>query len=726
MKLLSFECNSFNIPRLARFDGRLKFQSKFLTKNEGVLQDTGPHSSLDSYIRSIGRYYIAAVIAMTVLIGATYQTVEIALNRHSLQQDISYLTGRQFIRFQQLTNQTRAVMKASADAEMPEYIIKPMIEDARKAIEDVRSMTRRLDQLDDLLSKNLLERLNPHDPASEKMHQELTGRLEDFLKRADRVLSLKSEDRRQRYSFWGPIDFAVSSDSLLMRQFSVLIDKAHDRSDGSIDHARLISAALLGLTASALVMATALLFMPLLRKLQNEHRRTVEFEKRLMYQAHTDVLTGINNRSSFNAELKRVFASMDRTGEGFSLLLVDLDHFKGINDGLGHPVGDAVLRHVARTLRETCRATDIVARLGGDEFAVILPGLVDRQGLEGFANRAIGAIARDFEADGRTLQISVSIGGAIVPCHAGDEATLVRVADLALYTAKSKRNVAVIFDETSLAQRLEENQLATALALAADREEFLVYYQQKVNLQTGEHSGFEALVRWQHPQLGVLLPGRFLPLMQGGNCIRAMTRCIINIVARDVKAWKAAGLRPGPVAINFPEVLLVGHEGYDLIADAVIDNDLKWDDFAVEVTEDVFLNRGANQILETIARFRKRGMSVSLDDFGTGFASLVHLRDFPFDELKIDRSFIAQLGNDIRSEQIVEAMIGLAHNLGKRCVAEGIENPTQRDFLRRAGCDVGQGYIFVKPVPVSIATACIAPAKPCDNGKTQGALAASV
>ncbi|WP_261319842.1 putative bifunctional diguanylate cyclase/phosphodiesterase [Rhizobium leguminosarum] len=661
------------------------------------------HSSVERYIESIGRHYIAAVIVMTALIGLTYQTVEIALDRHSLQQDVSYLVGRQFIRFQQLSNQTRAVMLASADPHMPEYVVAPMIADVRKAIGDIRAISEQLNELHGKVEQNLLERLNPRDVTSENMRVEFAQRLEDFLARADRVVSAKLEDRRQRYSFWGPIDFAVSSDSLLMRQFAALIDSAHARSEGSIDHARMISALLLGLTAAALILATVVLFMPLLKKLRNEHQRGREFESKLTHLAHTDGLTGLSNRSSFNAALARLFDSHKRSGTSFSMLLVDLDRFKDINDSFGHPAGDAVLNQVAVALQRTFRAGDTVARLGGDEFGVLLPNISDAAALEAVADRATVAIATEYHFEGRILPISASIGGAIVPLHAEDKPALARVADLALYTAKVNRGAVVIFDESSLAQHLEQKQLLAALSLAADRDEFVVYYQQKVNLQTGHHLGFEALVRWRHPQLGILPPGRFLPLMDGSHLIRNMTRCVINTVGRDLKMWKATRLHPGPVAVNLPELLLVGHDGYDIIAAAVRANQLEWQDFAVEVTEDVFLNRGANKILETITRFRKEGMSVSLDDFGTGFASLVHLRDFPFDELKIDRSFVADLGNDIRSEQIVRAMIELARNLGKRCVAEGIENETQRDFLMNAGCEIGQGYLFAVPEPASAA-----------------------
>ncbi|MBB2838927.1 UNVERIFIED_ORG: diguanylate cyclase (GGDEF)-like protein [Rhizobium etli] len=660
------------------------------------------HSSVAKYIRSIGRHYVLAVVVMTVLIGSTFLTVKVALDRHSLQQNISYVIGRQFIRFQQLATQTRAIMRASADPNMPEYVIRPMVEDVQRAIDDIHSMSVELKGLNTQVEANLLERLNGQDGASEKLRRELDGRLEDFLQRAERVVSAKLQDRRERYSFWGPIDFAVSSDSTLMRQFSALIESAHDRSDVSIDHTRLISAVLLSLTAATLILATLILFIPLLVKLRTEHRRTLDFEIKLTHLAHTDTLTGLGNRSSFNEALNGLFGSLERTGAGFSMLLVDLDHFKATNDSFGHPAGDAVLSHVARALQKTFRSGDIVARLGGDEFAALLPGISDAATLEGIAGRAVAAIATECQFEGRSLPVSASLGGAVVPGHASDEATLMRVADLALYAAKAKRNTAVIFDESSFAQRLEQNRLASALAFAADRDEFVVYYQQKVNLQTSRHLGFEALVRWRHPQLGILPPGRFLPLMEG-HLIQGMTRCIVNTVARDLRAWQAAGLSVGSVAINLPEALLVGDDGYDLIAAAVEANRLDWLDFSIEITEDVFLNRGANQITETISRFRKHGVSVSLDDFGTGFASLVHLRDFPFDELKIDRSFVAEIGKDVRSEQIVRAIIDLARNLGKRCVAEGIEEEVQRDFLLHAGCDIGQGYLFGKPEPALVA-----------------------
>ncbi len=256
-----------------------------------------PRQSVEQYIRSIGRHYLNAVIVMTLLITATYLTMLVALDRHSLQQKISFLTSNQFIRFQQLANQTRALMRASADPTLPQYIIIPMRDDIHRAIGDIRAIKTELHDLDRSISGNLLERLNPRAELTVQLRRELNARLEDFLGRATRIAEASAEDRRQRYSFWGPIDFAVATDSMLMRQFADLIRHAHDRSHVSIDNAKLISTGLLALIAATVILASTFLFSPLLKKLRNEHRQTMAFEKRLTLLAHTDALTGLNIRS---------------------------------------------------------------------------------------------------------------------------------------------------------------------------------------------------------------------------------------------------------------------------------------------------------------------------------------------------------------------------------------------------------------------------------------------
>lgn len=656
--------------------------------------------SIDRYIRYIGWYYCGTVAIMILLIGATYQTVRVTLDRHTIQQEISFLTSRQFVLFQQMANQTRAVMRASADPSIVEYIIEPILTDVRESISDIRSTIVELNTMRRRLNSNLLEMANVGYPSNDELYRELNLQLEAFLNRAETVVNASHEDRLRRYSFWGPIDFAISTDSVLMRQFNEVIEHTHDRSGVSIGRAVIIITIPLFLLATLFVLASAFLFRPLLNKLRRENTRKVAFERELSYLVHTDALTNLRNRSYFNGALEALFDNYRKNGIGFSMLLVDLDYFKIVNDSYGHPAGDAILRHVAEIAMKVSRTQDVIARLGGDEFALLFPEVVDDNTLVTIADRLIKSIGEAVYFEGRTIRISASIGGAIVPAHATDEASLIRNADLALYTAKTGRNQTFIFDDQTLATRMAQSDLLALLGSASSRDEFVVYYQPKVNLRTGAHLGFEALVRWQHPTLGILPPGRFLPLMEDPKLISDMTRSVVRNTCRDIKLWKDAGLAPGAVAINLPEILLVNGNGFEFIDRAIEDYGLCWTDVSVEVTEDVFLDRYADYMQDSMTRFRERGVSIALDDFGTGFASLLHLRDFPFDELKLDRSFISDIGLDIRSEQIIRAMIDLSRNLGKRCVAEGIETKAQRDFLVQAGCEIGQGYFYDKPMPV--------------------------
>lgn len=663
-----------------------------------------PGSSIEGYIRSIGRYYIGIAVIMTLLIGATYLTVKIALDRHAIQQEISFLTNQKFIRFQQLVQQTRAIMSASADSSLPVGVIQPMLDEVETAISDIRAVMKQLRTVRSRLDSNLLERASRQSPATEALYVDLDRRLEDFLSRAESIVAANHEDRQRRYTYWGPIDFSVSADSLLMRQFSSIIQHANNRSETSIGNAVSISTALLLMLAVLFILASVLLFFPLLMKLRSEHQRKMEFEHRLTHLSQTDPLTRLKNRAYFSSALNGLLYRYRKSGTGFSMLLIDLDNFKSINDGFGHPAGDATLLHVARAFQNAFQTNDVIARIGGDEFAILLPDIDDEVRLDTIANRAIEALSADFSYEGKILRTSASAGGAIVPIHATDEAGLVRVADLALYAAKASNSDAFIFDEETLAARLEQNELAVALAGAAQRDEFVVHYQPKVDLASGSHLGFEALVRWNHPTLGLLAPGAFLPLMEGPQPIGDMTLAIIRNVCRDLKAWKAANLSPGPVAINLPEALLINEHGFEMLASTLSECGLDWHDLTIEVTEDVFLNRQAEQMRASMTRFREQGASVSLDDFGTGFASLLHLRDFPFDELKIDRGFVADIGRDSRSEQIINAIIDLSRNLGKSCIAEGIETEAQRQFLLEAGCTTGQGYWFARPMPSSDVT----------------------
>ena len=636
---------------------------------------------------------LAAVMMIALSI---YAIMQVVLDRHSAQQSISFLVSSQFIKFQQLTNTARALMRASADAAVPVNVLDRLIDDMNQKISEVRDISAQL-QIHH-------ERLGDDTAPSE--HDLL---LRSFLERAEMLGKIDNNSRRRRYSYWGAIDFAAASDGFIMRGFQEKIQQSFTKSEASIVTAKQISALLILSLVVALLAVGVFILNPLLKKLRVEYEKKKVFEQRLSDLAHRDGLTNLPNRMSFIKLLDQLVASRTADEEGskvssFVILLIDLDYFKEVNDTFGHPTGNGLLIEVAKRIASAVDADAMAARLSGDEFAVLAPNLSTEAEAEELAERIRKNLFHPYLIDGHALHISGSIGGAIFPDHGNNAADIIRCADLALYAAKTKRNHLTIFTEAMMAHRLAESKLRAAIFNAVENDEFLVYYQPKVDTANGRHVGFEALVRWRHPDLGILAPGRFLHLLDTASSITAMTEVVINKVAHDIRAWRDAGLSYGSVAINMPEAVLISEAAYDMLFNAVERYSLDWSDLAIEITEDVFVNKYKEQILATVVKLAQRGVSIALDDFGTGFASLTNLRDFQFDDVKIDRSFVSNIGIDSKSEQIIKAMVSLVGNLGKNCVAEGVETQEQILFLRQVGCNIVQGYFFAKPEPFEVAT----------------------
>lgn len=636
---------------------------------------------------------LAAVMMIALSI---YAIMQVVLDRHSAQQSISFLVSSQFIKFQQLTNTARALMRASADSAVPVNVLDRLIDDMNQKISEVRDISAQL-QLHH-------ERLGDDTTPSE--HDLL---LRSFLERAERLGKIDNNSRRSRYSYWGAIDFAAASDGFIMRGFQEKIQQSFTKSEASIVTAKQISALLILSLVIALLAVGVFILNPLLKKLRVEYEKKKVFEQRLSDLAHRDGLTNLPNRMSFIKLLDQLVAARTADEEGstsrpFVILLIDLDYFKEVNDTFGHPTGNGLLIEVANRIASVVDADAMAARLSGDEFAVLAPNLSTEEQAEELAERIRKNLFQPYLIDGHALNISGSIGGAIFPDHGTNAADIIRCADLALYAAKTKRNHLTIFTESMMAHRLAESKLRAALFNAVENDEFLVYYQPKVDVVNGRHVGFEALVRWRHPDLGILAPGRFLHLLDTASSITAMTEVVINKVAHDIRAWRDAGLSYGSVAINMPEAVLISEAAYDMLSSAVKHYSLEWSDLAIEITEDVFVNKYKEQILATVVKLAQQGVSIALDDFGTGFASLTNLRDFQFDDVKIDRSFVSNIGVDAKSEQIIKAMVSLVGNLGKNCVAEGVETLEQIQFLRQAGCVILQGYFFAKPESFEVAS----------------------
>lgn len=427
-------------------------------------------------------------------------------------------------------------------------------------------------------------------------------------------------------------------------------------------------------------------------------------EARIRELADTDALTRLPNRRSFLRTLERELAGL-REGELGAVLLLDLDRFKEINDTLGHDAGDALLQAVARRLSAERRATDVMARLGGDEFAVVLVRLRSPDEVRAAGERILASFADPFRHEGHELSVRASVGASLFPNDGQDAAMLLKNADIALYQAKGQGRGNLMFFDPGLRVELEQKRLvADALRQDLARDAVELVFQPQVALATGEHVGFEALVRWRRD--GALLPpSAFLPIAEEAGLALPIGRAVARKALEQTRAWLDQGLEPGRVAINVsPAQLRIGDLAGEL-AGLLASHGLQPARLEIEITENVLLGDGQDRIAAVLRAIHQQGVSIALDDFGTGYASLAHLKRFPVDRLKIDRSFVRDLGAGSGDAAIVLSIVGLAHALGLEVVAEGIETKPQRDFLAGAGCEVGQGFLFARGLAAPAATA---------------------
>jgi diguanylate cyclase (GGDEF)-like protein len=432
---------------------------------------------------------------------------------------------------------------------------------------------------------------------------------------------------------------------------------------------------------------------PLLRQVTARLRGQVEqIEKLALY----DALTGLANRRLFHDRLEQAFLSAQRNGNGFALMLLDLDRFKEINDTLGHQTGDAVLEHLAARLRDIARASDTVARLGGDEFALVLQGTSDSASALFVAERIRRALDDPFLVDGMTLELETSIGIAIFPRHGEDAEQLLKRADIALYASKDT-HAPVVYATEHDQHSAEGLGLVAQIRNAIDQGELLVHYQPEVDLATGETRRVEALVRWQHPERGLLLPDEFIPLARQSALVRPITRFVLDAALGQCRAWRDAGIPVG-VAVN-----LAGRDlGDSRLEEEVVEALRRWklepDALELEIPESAIISE-RDRIQKMLARLSERGVRIAVDDFGSGYASLGHLRQLPVDVLKVDQSFVQNIGSDEDDAAIVRSTVDLAHSLGIVVVAEGVETEDVLQRLRGIGCDLAQGFCLAHPAP---------------------------
>ena len=426
-----------------------------------------------------------------------------------------------------------------------------------------------------------------------------------------------------------------------------------------------------------------------------------ETEQRIRHMAHHDELTGLPNRALLNDRLAQALAQAGRSGRPLGLLFLDLDGFKDINDSLGHAIGDRLLRSVAERLSSLVRAGDTVARLGGDEFVVMLAGLVQAGDALSTGSAIARALALPHVVDGHTLHITASIGVATFPDDGDNADALLKHADAAMYRAKDQgRNGVQGYTHDMGVHAGQRVQLHGALREAIEHGRFELHYQPQLELASGRMRGVEALVRWHHPQLGVVSPHRFISLAEETGLIAPLGEWVLRNAARQLQRWHAAGHHTLTLAVNLSARQVEMLDLPRLVRQVLHDCQLPPSSLELELTETALLHQ-ADPVRSTLQALKDLGVALALDDFGTGYSSLSHLRRFPIDTIKIDKSFTAEIGTSAETGTIIRAIVALARSLGVQTVAEGVETEAQLRFLAQLGCHHAQGYHLSRPLPAA-------------------------
>ncbi|WP_170294600.1 EAL domain-containing protein [Roseospira navarrensis] len=431
-------------------------------------------------------------------------------------------------------------------------------------------------------------------------------------------------------------------------------------------------------------------------------------EQRLLFLATRNPLTGLPNRALFRDRLEAAIARADSRGTMLGILFVDLDHFKNINDTLGHPAGDRVLQMAGRRLQSHVRPGDTVSHQSGDEFTVILENLESEDGVAEIAHRMLQDLSRPFEVDGREIYTSGSIGVVIYPRTRGGISNLLRNVDTAVNFAKKKgRNNFQFYTNRLSDDMVRRLQLETGLRRALERGELAVHYQPKVDLTTRTVVGAEALLRWQSPDIGSISPFEFIPVAEETGLIVPIGEWVLRDVCRQIRAWLDQGLQPVRVGVNLSARQFRDQKLAETIKGILSESRIQPDLLDLELTESMLVEN-PNEAVEALWSLKKIGITLSIDDFGTGYSSLSYLKRFPIDALKIDRSFVKDIPDSEDDMAITQAIIRMASALGLYLVAEGVETEPQIQFLWENGCQVGQGYLFSKPVDQDAMTAILA------------------
>ncbi|MBI2307953.1 MAG: EAL domain-containing protein [Rhodocyclales bacterium] len=452
------------------------------------------------------------------------------------------------------------------------------------------------------------------------------------------------------------------------------------------------------LSSSAVAAVALLLAVGLLSRVRQSVRQA---EQNLRHLAHVDPVTGLANRNAFNERLEFAIDEAASFDENVAMLLLDLDNFKQVNDTLGHQAGDELLRMVAQRIQRSLRRDDVVARLGGDEFAVILRSIAERSEATQVCAKLIESIGQPFPIEGQDFFVTASIGVAFFPEDADDSRTLIRNADTAMYQAKlAGKNVFELFMPAMNVNVKKRVSLESSLRNALQNDELSLHYQPKIDLMSRQVLGFEALLRWHSPEHGNVSPADFIPIAEDSGLIVPIGEWVITRALGDLRVWNTSRRQKLHVAVNLSTRQLRVDNITRRIAQLIGESAVPADWLELELTESMVMENVHAQI-ETFQQLQELGVKLAIDDFGTGYSSMSYLKRLPIDTLKIDRSFVSDLPKDSNGLAIATAIVALGHSLGLTVIAEGIETTAQAEALLNLGCDLGQGYLFARPMPAA-------------------------
>ena len=422
-------------------------------------------------------------------------------------------------------------------------------------------------------------------------------------------------------------------------------------------------------------------------------------EEKLDFLAHHDPLTALPNRLLFDKRLELALVRARRAGRKLAVLFMDLDRFKGVNDSLGHPVGDALLQSLAKEVRAVLRGEDMMARIGGDEFVVLLEDLASVGDIMHVLNRLMDVFATPIRAGSHELYVTLSIGISVYPTDGTAAYELVRNADAAMYLAKTEgRNTYRFYNPEITAQALERLRIETDLRKALSEGRLSLHFQPQIELESGRLLGAEVLARWMHDDLGAISPCRFIPVAEESGLIGTLGAFVLNCACRQLRLWRDAGFELPGISVNLSVAQLERQNVAAEVESALLASGLTGGDLELEITESVIM-RHTDRAIDMLNRLRSLGVHLAIDDFGSGFSSLNYLKRLPIQTLKIDRSFINNIGLETNDEAIVRAVLALSANLNLRVVAEGVETEQQAEFLQQAGCQDAQGFLYSQPLP---------------------------